>query len=350
MVTRKGSFKFFGNEFLKPKGAEEAPAGSKEPVQKPESERKEKKALKKNPLLSFLGWLIAAVCAAVSFYFFNLNIKQKEEIARISADSTSLKESIAAFFESPPNIISAYTSLVALSERPTHNGKWAREVLLKTGNPASYRLKLLGALASQAEEGELERTLGAKLTKLAEERLRNFSNQRILSLLGDERSRSLTSEILAKMSEAELSSLLSRRQETLTRAFIEKMGDERFELLFSDKLLTLFRSRLAKIANNLSALESLLGTNILSDISKTCLNTLPPESLVPAVEDNFERLAAAVEKWRKEHAVKVTLKNGDMLEGVLLERTETGLLIRTKDGKKSVLLSEVAKLEGPGAK
>jgi|GEM_PF-2606993 len=344
-MSRKGSYRFFGDEFLKPKSAEPIkPEKELEQKKEPAKEEKENRP-KKFQIFSLVGWLVAVICAIIALYFFNLYSKEKQEKSAITTDSLTLKESLSALLSSPPNLDSAILFLKALSESDTEIAKWAKEVVLKTGSLEAYRLKVFSTLAAATNDAELERALGARLVKLAEDRMRGFSTSRIQNLLGEERFRSLVTETLGKMSDSEIATILLKRQDTLTRIFVEKMGDERFESLFGDKLLSIFRQRMDRFSSNLTALETLLGKDLLANISKTYLNSSTPENLVPAVEDNFERLSEAVQKWRKEHTVKVKLKNGESLEGILLNRTENELLLRTKEGKKTVLMNDVDKIE-----
>ena len=181
--------------------------------------------------------------------------------------------------------------------------------------------------------------------RLAERRVREFSAQRLGKILGEERKRGLVGEFLSSMSDVEVARVLSGRSASIMRVFIEKMDEERWGELFGEKALRFFRRRLEGVAGDFAAVEAILGGALASRLSKTYLEGLSVEDMVPLVEDGFERLAEAVKEWRRERSVRVRLKNGDVYEGVLLKRTEEVLLLRTDEGKKSIPAGDVEKVE-----
>lgn len=341
-MGRKGSFRFFGGEYLKPQTSEELlEDGRKEETK----EHRHEDTGRKPVLRSLVGWGVAALLAAVALYIFNINTRRNEEMERLNENIASLKKCVENFLALPPRTEEAFSSLDLVSAREGELGEWAEQVRMRAGGVETYRARLFGMLAAGMDDEEFERALGGRILRLTEKRMREFSARRIGNILGEERKKELLKEFLSSMRDVEVGRILSERSASITRVLMEKMDEKRWEELFGERALQFFRKRLEGVADNFAAVETVIGAKLLSRISKTYLEGLPVEDMVLLVEDGFERLAKAVAEWRREHSVRVTLKNGEVYEGVLLEQTEEFLLLRTDEGKKSIPSDKVEKVE-----
>ena len=61
------------------------------------------------------------------------------------------------------------------------------------------------------------------------------------------------------------------------------------------------------------------------------------EELAPLLEGRLEKLTGAVEEWRRKNRIRIVLKDGETVEGVLIDKTKTELTIRKDDGKKQTI-------------
>lgn len=338
-MARKGSFRFFGGEYLRPKKSVEDKG---EETRKPPDNQK---TVKERTWWMPFGWVVAVAIGAVALYGFSISSRQRKRSEELQEEVTILRSCVKECFSSPPHIETALSLLKEMSERKDGLGEWAKRIRMRVGEAEAYKMSLFGALVSEMKGSEIKCALSGRITRLTEERMRTLSPKRIRDILGEERMRRVVGEFLSTMSDVGVVHLLGGRRDSVARICVEKMTEERFERLFGDRIVVVFRRRLDGLADNPAALEALLGEELIQKISKTYFESLPPGEMVPLVEDDFASLSAAVKEWRRKRSVKVTLKNGDIYEGVLLDKTEEALLLRTEKGKVTIPIDEVEEME-----